>query len=141
MDSALARYAFRLLVLVACAIAAWGGPDPTPTREVVELVSVFDKPARIEAKAASELASAPTVVQHAKAAPRQAAVTRSAKTSATVSSGVKNVVAKRSGARQAPKAEPPLPAMFVPIRELGLYLQARMGTARDGKAEPGNRKR
>ncbi len=94
MDTAFGRYAFQMLVLLACVIATWGGEDKTPTREVVELVSVVYKPARVEASAAGGPANAqttaaspetnaeqvaspkqvqgqaPVVVQHAKVAPR-----------------------------------------------------------------------
>jgi hypothetical protein len=156
VETSLARYAFRTLVLLACAIAGWGGEDPTPTREVVELVSVFDKPARMEVQAPGEPVEAQTVAQHANAAPRQEiAATRSARTSMTVPSKVnvscrppacraagtgKIAATKRTGARQERKAEPPLPAIFVPIRKLGLYLQARLGAPRDEKAR-GNRNR
>jgi hypothetical protein len=34
----------------------------------------------------------------------------------------------------ARKPQPPPPAVFVPIRRLGLYLQAQMGTPQHGKA-------
>ena len=186
MDTAFARCAFQMLVLLACLIATWGGADQTPTREVVELVSVVYKPARVvpqEAAAGSvnahtaasapetnaeQVASpkqvqsqAPAVVQHVKAAPSQEpAPTRSTKKPVTPPSEVKvsclppacrpadpgkPAVTKRTDTRQARKAapprpaEPPLPAVFVPVRRLGLYLQARLGVESDGKAAPANR--
>ena len=182
MEAAVTRFAFRLIVLLGCAIAALHGEEQTPSREVVELVSIIYKPARLEAKAdgesenaqtaapapapatnANSVASpkpllqgrAPLVVQHANSVRRPVA-TRSARTSVPVPGVVKascrpsacraavpasNAVIKRTGAPQGRKAEPPLPAVFVPVRTLGLYLQARMGAPRDGKAAPGKRKR
>jgi hypothetical protein len=192
MDTAFGRYAFQMLVLLACAIATWGNADQTPTREVVELVSVVYKPARIEATrieastacgpanaqtiasfpetSAEQIASpklvqsqAPVVVQQTEVAPRQEpAATRATRKSATAPSEVKvscrppacrtadpgkQAVTTRTDTRQARKAQPPLPAeppvpaVFVPVRKLGLYLQARLGVESDGKAAPRNAKR
>jgi hypothetical protein len=183
MDTAFGRFAFQMLVLLACAIATWGGPDPTPTREVVELVSVVYKPARIEASAAVEPVNAqatvsspetnaeqlvlpkqaqgqpPVVVQQAKVAPpEEPAPARSTRKSVAASEAKvscrppacreaepgKQAVTKRTDTRQARKAEPPrpteppLPAVFVPVRRLGLYLQARLGVESQGTAAPGN---
>lgn len=175
MESRSDRFVFGLLVLLFCAIATWRGPDRTPSEEVVELVSVFYRPARItayepvpaEAKAAGESANAQSAapareasanhiaspkpslqgraspaVRHAKAVPRQgAAPMRSARTSMGVSKVAKaNAIMEQAAARQGRRPEPPLPAMFVPIRRLGLYLQARLGTSQHGKAA-GERKR
>jgi hypothetical protein len=187
MDTALARFAFHMLVLLACAVFSWVGADQTPTREVVELVSVVYKPARAEASAAGGpenfaqttasspetnaeggaspklvQGQAPVVVEHANVEPRQEpAPTRSTKKPVTAPSEVKvscrppacrtadpekQAVTKRTETRQARKAapaqvEPPLPAVFVPVRRLGLYLQARLGVESDGTAAPGNAKR
>jgi hypothetical protein len=186
MDTSFGRYAFQMLVLLACAIATWGGDDPTPTREVVELVSVVYKPARIQAGAdggtanaqttaaspgaTAELvappkqvqAQAPVAVQHAKVAPRQQepAPARSGgkpkaapsevkmscrSTACPVADPGKQAATKRTNTRQARKAQPPLPAeapplpaVFVPVRKLGLYLQARLGVEPEGKRAPGS---
>lgn len=183
MDPTITRLAFHVLVLLACAIAAWRGAEQTPTREVVELVSVVYKPARVQAVTAGESTNAqtatptpeanadhgvasakrlaqmraPVVVQHAKTGPRPepAASRSSARAPAAAQSVIKvscrqptcraatpapKAVSKRAAIRQGRQAEPPLPAVFVPVRKLGLYLQARLGTARDAKA-PGKRRR
>jgi hypothetical protein len=153
------RFAFGLLVLLFCAIAAWRGTDQTPSRVVVELVSVVFKPARIvaheplpiEAKAAGEWESiqtaAPTqetsaAVQKAKAVLKQrSAVVSSPRTSVAASKVPKiscrppacRARAEHAAVPQSRKPEPPLPSVFVPIRNLGLYLQARMGAPQHGK--------
>ena len=114
------RFVFGLLVLLFCAIAAWRGPDRTPSKMVVELVSVTYKPARMvafepvpmEPKVAGEWANAQSVdpAQETSAATEHAAV------------------------RRGQKPEPPLPAVFMPIRRLGFYLQARLGAPQHPKA-------
>jgi hypothetical protein len=94
--------------------------------------------------------------QRAKEVPRQGSATvRSARASMGDSNAAKvscrpsacraratatNAVTKHAAARQGRKPEPPLPAVFMPIRKLGLYLQARLGTPQHGKAA-GERKR
>jgi hypothetical protein len=171
MAPAVTRFAFRLLVLLVCVIASWRGAEQRPSREVVELVSVVYKPARMEAAAAAEPSNAhtaaplaqasadsgappkrpvqgpaPAAVQQAKAVPRrEPTAAHSARPSMAVPKVVKvscrpaachaapaatRTAKKRPGARQ----EPPLPAVFVPVRTLGLYLQARLGAPREGKA-------
>jgi len=188
MDTAFGRYAFHVLVLLACAIATWHGADSTPTREVVELVSVVYKPARLEARAVDEPASivqtaaspstesnaeqvappkqvqsqGPVVVQHAKVAPRtEPPAPRPTKKFVKAQSEAKvpcsppacpaadpavPAVMKRTDTRPPKKAEPalpaepPLPAVFVPVQRLGLYLQARLGVESDRKPAPGNGK-
>lgn len=164
MDTAFGRYAFQLLVLLACVVAAWIGEDRTPTREVVETVSVLYKPARVEPAAggldnpqstaspntSAELVvsprqvqgQAPAVAQHAKAAARpEPAPPRSPTKPVTAPSEVKQAVKKPTDKRQArkaeppPPAEPPLPAVFVPVRRLGLYLQARLGVEPEGEEQ------
>lgn len=133
------RLVFGLLVLLFCAIVGSQGADRTPSRTVVELVSVTYKPARI---AASETfrENAPVDVQHAKAEQGQPSPpARAARTSASVSKVLKvscrpAACRGRTPAMNARKPEPPLPAVFVPIRRLGLYLQARLGTPQHGKA-------
>jgi hypothetical protein len=164
MESHSDRFVFGLLVLLFCAIATSRGPDRTPSGTVVELVSVVFKPARIaanepvpiEPKAAGEWANAqtaapaPLAVRHAKTVPRQGSTAvRSARASMGVSNVAKvscrpsvcrarasatNPIMEHAAARQGRKPEPPLPAVFVPIRTLGLYLQARLGAPQHGKA-------
>lgn len=167
MDSAVNLFLFRLLVVVMCVVAAWRGAQQPPTRDVVELVSVVYKPARVQAQPQAQaqvavepvnvLPAAPVLAQAkaAQVAPskpllqrRTAPPVRHAKTvrpqivkvscrppaCPAAAPGAKAII-KRTGARQARKAEPPLPAVFVPIRNLGLYLQARLGL-QDAKAAP-----
>lgn len=196
MDFAVTRFAFGLLMLLACAIPGWHAAEQTPSRMVVELVSVVytsapkqaEPPVTIEAKAVGEKANAEAaseaaapiaqanpepiaapkrlsrgraapVAQHAKAVPRQrAAAVRSAKTSvatpprakascrppacrAATTAAATAAVMKHTSARHARKAEPPLPAMFVPIRTLGLHLQARLGLPQHAKAGQRQRRR
>lgn len=148
MDSFGTRFAFRTVVLLTCAVVAWQGPERTPTREVEELVSVVFKPARIQADAPAEpvntLVAAPPVAQDTKAADikaadfkavprREPAVARAARAPAARPQVVKASM-RHTVVRPLPKAEPPLPAVFVPIRNLGLRLQARLGAPRDEKA-------
>jgi len=171
------RFVFGLLVLLLCAIATWQGPDRTPSEEVVELVSVVYRPARItaqeplpiETRAAGEGANAQSTgpaqetstdhialpkrplqgralpaVRHAKEATRLGSATvakHSCRPSACrARATATNAVTKHAAARQGRKQEPPLPAVFVPIRKLGLYLQARLGTPQHGRGA-GERKR
>lgn len=165
MDSAVNLFLFRLLVVVLCVVAAWRGAQQPPTRDVVELVSVVYKPARMQAQAQAQVAvepvnvlPAPPILAQAKAAQvapskpllqrRTVPPVRHAKTvrpqivkvscrppaCRAAAPGAKATI-KRTGARQVRKAEPPLPAVFVPIRNLGLYLQARLGL-QDAKAAP-----
>lgn len=186
MDPAVTRSASGVLVLLACAITTWIGPDRTPTRMVTETVSVVHVWPRKDAKAAAELAKAepaapapetiavqpaspkhsppgraPSVaarahVQHAKAVPQEEpAVARPVKAAVAVpivkascrppacrvAARATNAVRKQAAAYHAPKAQPPLPAVFVPIRNLGLYIQTRMAAPRDGKAAPAKRTR
>lgn len=182
MESRTYRVEFGLLVLLVCAIMAWFGEDRTPSREVVELVSVVYKPARMvpsepvamDIMAAGEWATpqavaaaapmdvaapkqlahgrAPVVAPRARAGPRpEPAPVRAAKASIAAPGVVKaacrpptcgararatNAVAKRTGLHDAGPVEPPLPRVFVPIRKLGLYLQARLDAPRPAKAAP-----
>lgn len=190
MDFAVTRFAFGLLVLLACAIPGWHAAEQTPSRMVVELVSVVytsaprqaEPPVTIEAKATADRANAEAaapiaqanpepiaapkrlsrgraapVAQHAKAVPKQrAAAVRSAKASVAspararascrppgcrATAAASAAVMTRTSARHARQAEPPLPAMFVPIRKLGLYLQTRLGLPQHAKAGPRQRRR
>jgi hypothetical protein len=162
MDPAVTRFATGLLVLMVCAFAAWLGPDRTPSRTVTELVSVVHFWPRAEVKAAGELARAeptapaPETNSIRRASPKRLAegrapsfVTRAhvhrAKDSCRSptcrqAALARNAVRKQVAARQAPKAEPQLPAVFVPIRNLGLYLQARLAALGVEKAAPAKRK-
>lgn len=148
MNTALARFSFGLLVLLACAIAAWHSAEPPPTREVVELVSVMYKPARVisaapvEAVKLESTAAAPVPVPaagiHRVSAPKRVARARPAP-------GAKALPRQQPRApvaRQEQEAQAPLPAVFVPIRSLGFFLQARLGLAREEPQEqPAQRKR
>lgn len=167
MDSAVNLFLFRLLVVLMCAIAAWRGAQQPPTRDVVELVSVVYKPARVQAQTQTQtqfavepvnvLPAAPILAQakatkvapserllqrraappvrHAKAVRPQVAKVSCRPPACRAAAPRAKAIIKRTGARQVRKAEPPLPAVFVPIRNLGLYLQARLGL-QDAKATP-----
>jgi hypothetical protein len=153
-----------------CAIAASRDGEPTRTREVVELVSIFYRPAPTppsESESANEErgATAPTDefqtaspepsmrarvrVRASEALPKQGAVPAR---SATASKpkvikvtcrppkcrdtyAARAPVSKSPGAKPGQQAEPPLPAALVPIRKLGLYLQSRMDSAPERKAD------
>ncbi|MBA3774303.1 MAG: hypothetical protein H0X13_17985 [Ramlibacter sp.] len=80
-----------------------------------------------------------THVPHAKALPNAGrAVTRTARASATAPAAA--TVMTRTAARHQAGAEPPTPAVFVPIRNLGLYLQARLPASPQEKPVPSKRK-
>lgn len=179
METAITHYAFRMLVLLVCVIAASSGAERTPTREVTELVSVLHKPARIQATSAGKSANAqvPALAPdtstnraasakrvsrgralHAKAPRQVSAGTRSARKPVAVAKNPSVVrascrpptcraatpatkaVVKRTAARPGKKAEPPLPAVLVPIRTLGLRLQAWLGAQQEA-ARPSRRPR
>lgn len=123
MESRGYRFEFGLLVLLGCAIAAWHGEDRTPTHEVVELVSVVYKPARIVPSEQATTPVAATPVAKASCRPPGCGAKARSTTAA----------AKHAQARQARNAQPPLPAVLVPIRTLGLYLQDRLGTQQQEK--------
>lgn len=159
------RFEFGLLVLLGCAIAAWHGDDRTPTHEVVELVSVVYKPARIvpsepapsageapgerasHAAAPAQQASAvrvaapkppaqvrvPPAVQHAKAEPRQRSGGACRPPGCNAKARSTTAAPTYAKARQARDAQAPLPAVLVPIRTFGLYLQDRLGLQQQGK--------
>lgn len=185
MYTALGRFGFQMLVLLACVIGTWGGTDKTPIREVVELVSVVYKPARAGAPIAPSNAPAvelsptstsspessaavdgspkraqsqpPVVVQDAKPSQEPAPTRPAKKKSVAAANEVKEscrppacrsadhgkqVATKRTDTPQTRKAEPPrpaeppVPAVFAPVRRLGLYLQAQLGVEPEGKAAP-----
>lgn len=122
------------------------GPD-TPAANAVVCANA--------APTASAKRRATPVAQHAQAGAGRAAV-RPARTSVATSNVAKascrppgcrarvpaaRAAARPAGARPGPQPEPPLPALLVPIRNLGLYLQARLGTQPHGRTSTGKRRR
>jgi hypothetical protein len=176
MDSHSQRHWLNAVVLIGCVLVGLYGQDRTPTRNVVEMVSVVYKPARsvpaempatlqAEAVEAShqvavsdtlgpdELLVSPVAVASAqadhvpKAVPARAL--HAAAGTVRTAPNFKGVVrascrapgctdhadpgkapkrhARHAGGPDAVKHEAKLPEVFVPIRRLGLYLQARTG--------------